>query len=227
MSVKVLSWAFEQELKPRDKVVLLALADYADDAGECYPAVLTLAEKASVSKATVRRVLKSLEGAGLVEKVLRFRDDGSQRSTLYRIDMGGCQDVKGGVSDVIGGGVTSDRGGVSIVTPLYEPSPMNHSVTNVTGADAPFDAPDGDWKAVLFGPCLAWIAEQENKPPDKLRSLVGMWLSMTGSDARAVVDVVASARAGRVAAPIDWITAHLGGKKKPGPPSIMEAIGRP
>jgi len=226
MGVKVLTWAFQQSLKPRDKVVLLALADYACDDGTCYPALKTIAKKASVSVPTVTRVLAALEDYGLLTREQRFRKDGSQRSTLYTLALGGVSNCNTPVSDVKEGCFHSDGGGVSTVK-HHEPLPMNHSVTNVTGAFAPFEAIDGDWKAALFGPCLAWVAEQENKPPDKLRSFVGRCLQMTGGDARAVRDVFAAARAGRVAAPVDWITAHLGGKKqRNGPPSVMEAIER-
>lgn len=45
-----------------EKLVLLALADYADDnGGRIYPQVATLAEKTNQNKRTVQRCLKGLE----------------------------------------------------------------------------------------------------------------------------------------------------------------------
>ncbi len=39
MSVAATQWAWRQALKPAAKLVLLALADRANDAGECWPSV--------------------------------------------------------------------------------------------------------------------------------------------------------------------------------------------
>jgi len=113
--------------------------------------------------------------------------------------------------------------------PIPIPIPSSSVDIESTGVETPFgefEPINGDWKGVLFGPVLLWLSGIENKPPNKLRSMLGKWLSMTGNDASAVVDVARAAKAGRVAAPVDWITAHLGGKKKPDAPSIMQAIGR-
>lgn len=44
--------------------VLLALADYSDDAGGSYPAVETLAEKVRLSRSQTQRVLRKLEEGG-------------------------------------------------------------------------------------------------------------------------------------------------------------------
>lgn len=49
-----------------DKIVLLALADNANDEGFCYPSINTLSGKCGMDERTVRRVIKRLEETGHV-----------------------------------------------------------------------------------------------------------------------------------------------------------------
>ncbi len=72
MSIKALNWAFNQNLSNSgQKLVLIALADNADDYGVCWPAHETIAKKCSTSSRTVIRNIKALIEIGLVEKKLR------------------------------------------------------------------------------------------------------------------------------------------------------------
>lgn len=66
------------------KLVLLALADMANDAGECWPSRGTLAEMCGVKWRYVRACLQKLQESGLIEIVERFQDN-KQRSNLYRL----------------------------------------------------------------------------------------------------------------------------------------------
>ena len=50
-----MNWAWRQNLPSTAKLVLLALADAADDEGNCWPSVATIAGKAGVTTRTVRR----------------------------------------------------------------------------------------------------------------------------------------------------------------------------
>jgi hypothetical protein len=61
-------------------LVLLALADWANDEGVCWPKVETLCKKARVSRATCQRVLADLERDGAL-----VRDFRQNHSTLYRL----------------------------------------------------------------------------------------------------------------------------------------------
>lgn len=69
MSVRVMSKVFEMSLPPREKFVLLAMADWADERGESvYPSIETLAKKTSYSQTTVKRVLKVLAMCGTIRR---------------------------------------------------------------------------------------------------------------------------------------------------------------
>lgn len=67
MSNDALRWAFNIAITGPSKAVLVALADHADDAGECYPSVGRLAFMAGLSERGARKCLRDLEAAGLVE----------------------------------------------------------------------------------------------------------------------------------------------------------------
>lgn len=69
MSLRATSWAWEQQLPPSGKLVLLALADRADDHGRhSWPSAGTLGKRTGLDARTVRRVLRSLETAGLISR---------------------------------------------------------------------------------------------------------------------------------------------------------------
>lgn len=69
-----------QGLSGTEKLVLLALADNANDAGECFPSVAMLAHKTCVCERAVRSAIRDLEAMGYVTSESR-----AGTSTLYRI----------------------------------------------------------------------------------------------------------------------------------------------
>lgn len=104
MSIKALNWAWEQKLEPSTKLVLLALADIADDDGKAWPSVATLSTKVHASQRNVRRILQKLRGGAgqraLIEVDERRRRDGSQASNLYILQLqtdklSVCENYKG------------------------------------------------------------------------------------------------------------------------------------
>ena len=56
-------WAHSQQ-KGGELLVMLALADFANDAGEAWPSIPVLSEKARLSARQTQRVLNTLEAAG-------------------------------------------------------------------------------------------------------------------------------------------------------------------
>lgn len=80
-----MNWAWEQPLVPSAKLILMALADDADDSGTCWPALRRIAAKCLVSERTVQRALKEFEGCGLLMTTPRFTRDGRQTSNGYQL----------------------------------------------------------------------------------------------------------------------------------------------
>lgn len=76
-----MAWAKRQKTGSASaKLVLLVLADYADEHGRCWPSQATIAAEAELTDRSVRNQLLTLEGAGLIRREERRRDDNS-RST--------------------------------------------------------------------------------------------------------------------------------------------------
>jgi len=84
-----MNWVWRQALTPTLKLVLMALADAADDHGVCWPSVSTLAKKCSVSTRTVQRSLGVLIDSELLITETRQRRDGSSTSNRYRLLIAG------------------------------------------------------------------------------------------------------------------------------------------
>lgn len=64
-----MSLVWSIDLPDSEKIVLLALADSANDEGQCWPSMATLARKCSKTDRTVQAAIKSLVAAGHVTRV--------------------------------------------------------------------------------------------------------------------------------------------------------------
>ena len=92
MSIKVMSWIWEHSAASGSELlVLLAMADFADDkGGNIYPSMQTLAKKARMSPDQARRVVHKLMADGRVELVQKGGwDGGRNRSNEYRLVLDG------------------------------------------------------------------------------------------------------------------------------------------
>lgn len=86
MSIQAVFWAITTRVgDPTLKVMLIAIANYADQEGECFPSQNQLAFDTEISKRSVSRALDRLHEAGLIELKERFRDDGGRTSNLIRL----------------------------------------------------------------------------------------------------------------------------------------------
>lgn len=83
MSIKVMSsvWA-HAAVRQGSLLVLLALADYANDNGICWPSIPHLMEKAHISRRHVQRILRELERKGLIAKE---RMAGRYEPNIYKV----------------------------------------------------------------------------------------------------------------------------------------------
>lgn len=64
MSVRAMASVWELDLPDSDKIVLLALADCANDEGHCWPSVASLVRKCSKSERTIQASIKRLVDEG-------------------------------------------------------------------------------------------------------------------------------------------------------------------
>jgi hypothetical protein len=69
MSIKLMTSVWERtDLSSTQKLVLLALADWANDEGLCWPSVNRLAAKASLTNRGVQKSIRSLEDMGFIRR---------------------------------------------------------------------------------------------------------------------------------------------------------------
>lgn len=93
MSVRATNWAWSlEEVMGSEALVLLALADQANDEGFCWPSQQKLAPKARQSVSTLRRSLRSLEKMGLLTTITRSSTRG-RRSNVYLLHIGARPDL--------------------------------------------------------------------------------------------------------------------------------------
>ncbi|MFL5734294.1 MAG: helix-turn-helix domain-containing protein [Chloroflexia bacterium] len=69
MSIRVISrvWPEAGNIKPPQLLVLLALADWANDKGECWPKVGSIAKKTGLTRRTITSILGKLEAMGYLQ----------------------------------------------------------------------------------------------------------------------------------------------------------------
>lgn len=134
MSIAVMSHVWEHSQHSEGTLlVLLALADYANDKGQSWPSVGSLARKARLSERQTRYVLRKLEETGEIKTAVKA---GPKGSNLYQIAMVGAETApprrgslaqQVGQLEVMGGGNLAQVMGQStapesVIEPSIEPS---------------------------------------------------------------------------------------------------------
>ena len=88
MSVKIMTEVFaDSDLKSMEKLVMLALADNANDEGYCYPSINNIVEKTSMSNKTIIKHINNLIAIGKLKSKKRnsknTTNGGKRLSTIY------------------------------------------------------------------------------------------------------------------------------------------------
>ena len=98
------------------KLILIKLADNANDKGECYPSLTTIARHCELSRRAVILNLNNLVKDGFITKSERKTSNGNT-SNLYTLTLGGELDSLGVVNVVHGGSERRAPGVVNVVHP--------------------------------------------------------------------------------------------------------------
>lgn len=75
----------DTELPSRARAVYMYLRDRSDAEGKCWPGIKTIASDMKLSRSTVKRALADLEHHGYLNKLPRYRANGSSTSNLYSV----------------------------------------------------------------------------------------------------------------------------------------------
>ena len=86
MSMRLMVEVFHTEVgNPMHKLVLLKLADNANDNGECYPSYQHIAKQCEISKRTAMRAIEELCKKGLLLKQSRYLIDGKEQTSNFYV----------------------------------------------------------------------------------------------------------------------------------------------
>ncbi len=121
MSIQAISSALGvQGITPSEKLLLIALANYANPKMICFPSHSTLAEDTCLNERTIRRLLVALESRGLITRKAQFRSNKSRTSDLITLYFG-TDTMPGGVGGLMPGGVGTLTTKGTDTTPAPEP----------------------------------------------------------------------------------------------------------
>ena len=84
MSMNLMAKAMNIKVgNPLRKLVLIKLADNANDNGECWPSYQHVADQCEVSRSTVKSHIRALEEMGLLKREFRRKGELNQSNVFY------------------------------------------------------------------------------------------------------------------------------------------------
>lgn len=142
MSIKLMSLIWEKDIPTAPKIILLALADSANDEGVCWPSIKTLIKKTNLGRSTILQYLNIFETDGLLKKNTRCHENGRQRSSNYALNRKKIEELikygaiqnkqkkKQSVQLMDGEGPAAGRGRVQLMDPSKENPNIEPKKTN-------------------------------------------------------------------------------------------------
>ncbi|WP_091891123.1 helix-turn-helix domain-containing protein [Methylobacterium sp. yr596] len=227
MSIAALNWALNvQTESSSQKLVLLLLANFADEQARSWPSQKVIAEKACLSVRSVVTALAELEKAGMIRREARWRPGGSRGTDIIHLSLGGpnAQNLPQSTKDAKSARLTKDaksvdqtcksgegKGAKPAHLTTFEP-PVEPSVTR-SDANA-----SGDPAAPAAVPALSltdqlWmdgLAALVGMGADEkgARRQIGWWLRLTRQDPGRVLWAINEAVEIGTENPIPYVT-HL------------------
>lgn len=216
MAVRVLSQVWDgYPGGGAELLALLALADWCDDFGRCYPSIRSIARKVRLSEKQARRIVHKLAAEGFVK--VTGGATGGASSRRYQIDLGrltppihGSPPTKGSPPVRVpkplppeGGDPSHSYGSRTVIEPSVEPS---GSAVAGAGAEtaSPMSAKETVWS---LGPAL--LGERQ-------RSFLGKLVATYGEEVLA--SVLADCAREKPGEPKSWVVAACASRQQ-GPKS--------
>lgn len=130
MSVQAITCAMAlRGVSPSEKLLLLALANYADEHMQAWPSQKRLADDTCLTDRTVRALLSALAARGLISRTARQREDNSRTTDVVTLQFpgvaatgisGGAENISGGVRKPVPGGAETASGREPSTNPQKE-----------------------------------------------------------------------------------------------------------
>lgn len=210
MAVRVLSQVWDgYPGGGAELLTLLALADWCDDFGRCYPSIRSIARKVRLSDKQARRIVHKLEDEGFVK--VTGGATGGAMSRRYQIDLGRLTPPIQGSPPAcvpkplppVGGDPSHSYGSRTVIEPSVEPSG-----SAVAGADAETASPMSA-KETVWSLGTALLGERQ-------RPLLGKLVATYGEEVLA--SVLADCAREKPGEPKSWVVAACASRQQ-GPKS--------
>lgn len=207
MSVRALNWAFELDLPPTRKVIMLALADHANHDDRCWPSISRLARISRVDVRTVQRALRAFEAAGLVQaRADKRNSDGGQTSNVYTL---------------------------MIPPDKMSPPPPRHNVTGAVAPVSPQEPPyrsNNEAAARRNASDVAAATDQQRKPKTRRPSGIVCYIEQDHDDRPEAERIEGDANAGEIATAVAVVRTQIvprtGRHREPTPGPVWDEILR-
>jgi DNA-binding transcriptional ArsR family regulator len=139
MSMELMVKAMKTKVgNPLRKLVLIKLADNANDQGECWPSYQHIADQCEISRSTVKVHIRELENAGLLRREFRRKGELNQSNVFHLALFGGASENPPGAAENPGGGAAAAPRTSHLSEPVKEPKPM--------GTPVPLEGFEAFWK---------------------------------------------------------------------------------
>lgn len=179
---------------PLRKLVLIKLADNANDSGECWPSYQHIADQCEISRTTVKVHIRELEKAGFLRREFRRNGELNQSNIFHLSLEGGAVAALPGAADALGGGAADAPRTSHSLEPVKEPdAPSAPKRTKVTFTEEGFTIHDCDllnaWQEAYgkqhveneLAKAKAWVIATKSKKKDWARFLTN-WMANSKAD---------------------------------------------
>ena len=169
MSMLLTAQAFKVKVgNAARKLVLLKLADNANDQGECWPSYQHIADQCEISKRSAMYHIQALCDAGMVEKVVRKGGPKGNSSNMYQITLGSETTASGSANSAPPSANHSLPSATDALPPSADSAPRtSHSSESVIEPINEPVAPGADASAA--GPVSGQLITAEKVEPKRPR----------------------------------------------------------
>ncbi|MFZ2252669.1 MAG: helix-turn-helix domain-containing protein [Minisyncoccia bacterium] len=207
MSVQAITAAFAvQGVSPSEKLTLLALANYADQDGRCWPSQVTLTRDTGLSERTIWAAMQRLEAAGMISRERRRRSDGYRTSDLVTIFLPATDAVKPNLTRKSCNSYPQMAQTLPATVAAQEPS-VNHQEepADAVGRERESDWPEGDPAKVLISEIASpWLDPHKTAGLVTTAGRVSAWRREGASWQDDVIPVIAGICQRRKAPVSSW-----------------------
>lgn len=185
MSVKIMAAVFESStLGPTLRLILLSLADHADDEGRCYPSIARLAQRTGLSERAVQCNLRELKRQGYIDVQINA---GKHGSNLYIV----CATPTGNATPAAYAPPAPDA-------PRTRCTPQEVRTTPAAYAPKPSKNHQDDDEAAPLKSSIEEMAPRPEAPPDdfdeaKWKASIASAMGISERDARKLCDRIGMA----------------------------------